>query len=208
MKEIKKNVLSLFALVIFALLAVSSKVNQLHYGAFNYDVSVEEKSERNYLEKNDGTKVYWSSLKSKSGLLVKDQFTIDNQKFPYSEIKGYRDGNFYYKRFKNDYLKRIVHGKINVYVQFVEASTTSTSINGSIRTSYYTRTNHYAQKGDDGDLIGFYDQASIKQLISDCPLSVEMIDISKSKVKKAIKKDRAYLNSIFEVYNNDCKPIK
>jgi hypothetical protein len=57
-------------------------------------------------------------------------------------------------------------------------------------------------------MIAFGDQNSIKKLVRDCPLSVEMIDLSNSKIRKAVKKDRNYLNNIFEVYNNDCKPVR
>ena len=206
MKNTKKNLLSIFTIIIFTGLAISSTVNKIHYGSFNYDNKIEEKStEGNYLLKNDGTKVFGNKIKWKSGLLVKDQIQIDDQKYKISEIRGYREYATYYTRFKKEFIKRIVHGKVNVYVMFTEVTTTTTDRNGFSRTKSYTRTDQYGQKGEDGEMIGLAGQKEIKELLSDCPLAVEMISLSNSKIRKAIKKDSNYLNSIFDVYNNGCK---
>ena len=183
---------------------MASKVNKLHYKAFKYDRSKEEKVTQNYLVKNDGSKVYGNKITWKVGLTVKDHIKIDDQRFPISEVKGYRKENFYYTRFKGEYIQRIVHGKINVYVQFTESF--RQGANGA--SIPYTRTDHYAQKGDDGDFIGVANPTDIKALISDCPLSLDMMDISNSKLHRAIKHDQGYLNDVFEIYNNDCKPIR
>ena len=203
-----KHLLSICAVVLFIILALASKVNKIHYGAFNYSNSVEEKSDDgNFLVKNDGAKIYGKKVSWKSGLLSKEQIQIDDQKFKISEIKGYRQGVNYYVRFgKGDYIRRIVHGKINIYVNFTEVSTTNTDRNGFSRTSHYTRTDQYSQKGENGALYAMANQDDMKKLVSDCPAAVQMLELSNKKMRKAIRKDPNYLNSIFEMYNNDCKP--
>ena len=205
----QKQLLSIIVVILFVGFALASKVNKIHYGAFNYNNNVEEKSEKgNYLLKNDGTKIYGDKIKWKSGLLAKDQIQIDSEKFPLKEIRGYRQGQYFYGRKGNEYIKRIVHGKINIYVEFTEVTTHSTDRDGRVRYSHYTRTDHYAQTGDDGSMVGVAGQNEIKKLVSDCPLAVEMASLSNSKMRKAVKKNRNYLNSIFETYNNGCKMNK
>ena len=206
MKNAKRNGLSFFAVAFFIFLALASKVNKIHYGALQYNNPVEENSDKgNYIVKNDGTMIYGQNIRWKSGLLVKDQIIIDDQKFKISEIRGYRDGSTYHGRLKNEYIKRIVHGKINLYVQFTEVTTTTTNNSGFSHTSSYTRTDQYAQRGEDGPMIGIAGQKDIKELLSDCPAAVEMIDISNSKMRKAIRKNSNYINSVFDIYNNGCK---
>jgi hypothetical protein len=204
----QKQLLSFGVLIVFVLLAWGSAVNKIHYGAFNYNNKVEDKVEkRNYLVKNDGTKIYGEKISWKSGLLAKDQIQVDDQKFRITEIRGYRQGETYFDRLGNEYIKRIVRGKVNVYVKFTEVASTTTDRNGFTRTRYHTRTDQYAQRGEDGPMKAFGGQDDIKEIVSDCPLSVQMIDMSNSKIRKAIKKDPNYLNSVFETYNNDCKPV-
>jgi hypothetical protein len=167
---------------------------------------VEDRSEnKNYLVKNDGTKIYGESISWKTGLLVKDQIKIDDQKFKITEIMGYRTGDAYYGRLGKEYIKRIVRGKLNVYVQFTQVTTTSTDRNGFSHTRSYTRTDQYGQRGEDGKMVPLAGQKDIKELVSDCPLAVQMADVKNSAMRKAIKKDPNYLNRIFDIYNNDCQ---
>ena len=132
-------------------------------------------------------------------------YKVKGEKFPLKEIKGFVENNIYYIRKGNDFIKRIVHGKINVYVQFTEVTTHSVDRDGRTRYSHYTRADHYGQVGDDGPLVGLADQKDIIKMVQDCPLAVEMADLKNSKMRKAIKKNPNYLNYIFETYNNDCE---
>ena len=202
----RKQLLSFAVLFVFIFLATASAVNKIHHNAFNYLNKVEEKSPENYLLKTDGTKVYGEKITWKSGMLVKDQIKIDDQKFAMDEIKGYMQKNIFYGKKGNEFIKRIVHGKINVYVQFTQVTSTNTNASGAMSTRSYTRTDHYAQMGDDGQMVNIAGQKDIKEMVKDCPLAVEMADLSNSKMRKAIKNDPNYLNSIFDVYNKGCKP--
>jgi hypothetical protein len=202
MKTASKHLLSLSVIVAFMLLAIGSKVNKIHMGAFATGNKVEDMSDiRNYILKMDGTKIYGDEIHWKSGILTKDQVSIDGEKYKLSDVRGYRSGNRYYIRFKKEFIERIIHGKINVYIQYTQVTTTSSSG----RVSSYTRTDHYAQKGEEGELTGIAGQKDIKKLVEDCPESLERASVSNKEMRKAIKRDRNYLNSIFDIYNDNCK---
>jgi len=208
MNKSKRIFLSCCSLAVFMFLALASaSVNKIHYGAFNYGNRVEDPAEKNYVLMNDGTKIYGQKISWKSGTLTKDQVKIDDQKFKMKETRGYLEDGVFYARLGNVFIKRIVHGKVNVYVQFTDVTTMTTDSRGFSHTSSYIRTDQYAQKGDDALLVVIGNQEDMKKVVEDCPLSVEMCAISNSKMRKEIKKNRDYLNNIFDVYNNDCKPL-
>ena len=208
MNKCQKHLLSFFCLAAFAFFALASRVNKIHYGAFNYHNMVEDPSDtRNYIVMNNGSKIYGENISWKAGLLVKDQVKIDDQKFKISEVKGYQMSRIYYGRLRNEYIKRIVHGKINVYVQFTEVTETKHDDFG-FHTTHYTRTDQYSQRGEDGPMVAFGSQKDILDLVAGCPLAEEMANKSNNKIRKAIRQNRNYLNDIFETYNNGCKPIQ
>jgi hypothetical protein len=203
-----KNLLSICVLVLFACLALASRVNKIHYGAFNYSNRVEDPSDtKNYLLLNDGSKVFGEKIGWQSGLLLKNQIKIDEQKYKINDVKGYQNNEVFYGRLKNTYIQRIVRGKISVYVDFTNVTQTTTDHGGFSHTSSYTRTDHYSQKGENGPLVVMASQSDIEELVSSCPLAVEMAHKSSHQVRKAIRHDRNYLNEIFDVYNNGCKPL-
>jgi hypothetical protein len=203
-----RHLLSIAVLLIFTCLALASRVNKIHYGAFNYGNRVEDPADtKNFLVMNDGTKVYGEKIDWQSGFLLKNQIKIDDQKFKISDVRGYQKNEVFYGRLKATYIHRIVHGKINVYVDFTNVTQTSTDHTGFTHTSSYTRTDHYAQKGENGPMIVMASQSDIEDLVNSCPLAVEMAHKSNHQIRKAIKRDRDYLNEIFDVYNNGCKPL-
>lgn len=184
---------------------VSCAVAPLTTAPFNQDVSVEEKSEQgNYLLKNDDSKIYGKKIKGLYGLVVKDYISIDGQKFKPSEIKGYREGKFYYARLKSAYIKRVVHGAINVYIHQENHMQTSGATNMSRNV---IRIYQYYQNGDNGELILFGDK-DIKEIVKGCPKAESLADKSAGELRKAIRKNPNYINEIFEVYNKDCSLLK
>lgn len=199
-KNLQKHILSFAVLVAFFFIASSSAVNKIHAGAFNYYNRVEnEKDDKNHLVMNDGEHIYGDKINWKTGLFVKDQIKIDNHKFALKEVRGYQENGVYYGRFKNEYIQRIVHGpKINVYVKIVEvvSQTPGTNFRTTSKQAY-----HYAQKGEDGEMIELGSQTQIKKLVAGCPEAVKMASKSNREMRRAIKKNRNYLNSIFDTYN-------
>jgi hypothetical protein len=208
MKTSTKHLLSFSCIIVFAFFALASRVNKIHYGAFNYSNRVEDPNDRkNFLELNNGTHVYGDKISWKAGLFVKDQIKIDDQKYKLSEVRGYQKDQVYYGRLGNDYIQRIIHGKINVYVQFTQVTTTSTDHGGFSHTYSYTRTDHYSQLGDKAPLVVFGSQKDIRKLVEGCPLAEEMAGKSNHQIRKSIRSDRNYMNEIFETYNNGCKEV-
>jgi uncharacterized protein YxeA len=204
----KRHLLSVMVLVVFALLALASRVNRIHYGAFNYGNRVEDQSDtKNFLVMNDGTKVYGEQIDWQSGFLLKNQIKIDDQKFKIADVRGYQKNQVFFGRLGKTYIKRIVYGKINVYVDFTNVMQTTTDHNGFAHTSSYTRTDQYSQKGENGPMVVMASQSDIEDLVNSCPLAVEMAHKSSHQIRKAIRRDRDYLNEIFDVYNNGCKPL-
>lgn len=201
-----RNLHSVMAFALFILLALGSKVNKLHIGSFKYDNIVEDMSDTsNYILLNDGTKDFGKVVELKSPSFAARTIFNDGKAYSVDKVKGYRQNNvFYGKQGKADFPKRIVRGKINVYVLFTRSSTTGA--NG--RDMWYTRTTMYSQIGDNGPMKLFTGQKDMKELLAGCPTAVAMVDIGDKKLIKAIKSNANYLNEAFEIYNNDCKPIK
>jgi len=190
----------------FITLAVgSAQVNKIHCGAFSIESTGEDQKHESYVEMDDGTKVFGDGVTWKSGLIVKDQIKIDNKTFKIKETRGYFSNGSYFGRIGNSYARRIVHGKINVYYNSESVSSTSTDNQGRMRTTYRTVCTHYAQRGDNGDIIPIANQNDIKELVKDCPASVAMISKKDKEIRRSIRKDRFYLNQVFVTYNNGCK---
>jgi hypothetical protein len=195
-----KHFLSLIIICIFFLFAVASKVNKIHGGAFNTNIAPEPGS-RTYLELLDGTRIPGSKITYQSGIILKDQVTIDGRKFKMKETRGYMSQGIYFGRYGGSYIKRIIHGKVNVYHREEWVQDTDSRGRVSQRLSSF----HYYQRGDYGEMLPLSGQKDIKRAVADCPEAVKMADLSNGKMRRAIRKDYNYLNSIFELYNNECK---
>jgi hypothetical protein len=182
--------------------ALSSRVNKIHNGAFNYSNRVEDPSD-NCLVKYDGTKVYGRKITWNTGILARKSIKIDDQRFPFTEIKGYYENGVYYGFFRGEYGQRIIHGKVNVYVQFKMMTSTSTNGNGFTSTHSYMDAFHYAQVGENGPMIPLARKGDIKQVLEACPLAVEMMDKSTRKERR----NPNFLNHVFDAYNAGCKEV-
>ena len=81
-----------------------------------------------------------------------------------------------------------IHGKkINVYVSEIDGGV------GSIDGMGY-----YGQIGENGELQRLTTEQDVIKLVSDCPLSMQIINEGKTKGN--------YLYQAIRAYNNDCKP--
>lgn len=162
-------------------------------------------AKENYLVKNDGTKIYGNKVNWQGGLLLKKSISIDGQSYPISEIRAYKTGKEFYGRLNGTYVKRIVQGKINVYVTgYTQVETSSaTGIQRQV-----THTAHYYQKGDYAPLVLLTSNADYKKVLADCPLALSMVSKSTAEMRKAIRNNINYLNEAFGIYNNECKTVK
>jgi len=195
-----KQTLSVLAIAAFFLMAVASTTVKIQTNQFSSKTAPEDKVESTYLVLNDGSHVTGKKITWTAGVILKDQIKIDNQKFKFAEVRGYMQNGIYRKRSGSDFLDRLVHGKINIYRDISHITTTS----GHSNTPFI----HYMQRGENGPLIIIANKKNIKEAVSDCPLSLELASLSDREMKKALKSNGRYLNEIFEVYNNDCKPLR
>jgi hypothetical protein len=203
------NTKHFFSLVVAAaflfLAAGSARVNKIHCGAFNKVSSGENRDDQNYVVMNDGSRVGGEKISWKSGLIVKDQIKVGDEKFRIKDTRGYFSNGTYYGRLGNGYAKRIVHGKLNVYYTEEMVTSTSTSHTGQMRTSTRMRCDHYVQVGDNGALTPIANQKDIMAYVKDCPKALEMIDKKDREIRRSIRRNRNYLNEIFITYNNGCR---
>jgi hypothetical protein len=200
-----KNLLSFFVITVFALLAVASAAKKkLVSNSIAHTSSKETVAENgNYVIKNDGTRLDGADIKWSFNSLGHSWVKVDGQKFDSEEIRGIRTGSVYYGRVPGGFAQRIIHGKVNVYLNKFRGTRTQ-GVGG--RSSYeYETIYYYCQVGEEkkAEMLKSYDH--IKEFISDCPLALSMLQMGKKEIKQAIKADGTYLNKVFETYNNDCK---
>ncbi len=161
---------------------------------------------RNYILKYDGTKIYTTESYFSAGIITKKTIKINDQEVNTADIKGMRRGNTYYERYKNSFVERIVHGKINVYSLSSTSYAHNAAVNRSPVSSTYT--DYYYQKGDESKLVSMEDLKDVQEAVKDCPAALELVSISTNEMWKNIRKDRSYVNKAFETYNKDCKPVR
>src|ERR1700683_3174307 len=200
-----KSVIPALTLILFLPTAVSCRVNHFNMGSFDLRVTVEKPADSaNYVVKNDGSTVYGQKiyLTSQSTVL------LDSQRYKASQAKAFRGGPFYYARVHGEFARRIVHGKLNVYVQYRTVGGTQyyAPVGGHGQTGQPFQAPpsleeyHYLQSGDDGPLMPLAGKNYITMAVQSCPLALSMADISSHPLTKAIRNDPYYLNQIFETY--------
>lgn len=206
MKKTTRHIYSFVVTIIFIVIAAgSARVNKIHCGAFSKAPTGEEAGHQNYIVLNDGRKVMGDKISWKAGMLVKDQIRVDDEKFHIKETLGYFRNGIYYARIGNDYAQRIIHGALNLYYTEDWVTSTTTSSTGQMRTTNRPVCRHYVQVGEDGPLHIIADQKDILEYVKDCPEAAAMIDKKDKAIRRAIRKDRFYLNQVFITYNNGCK---
>lgn len=199
----KKQILSFITLGIFLLLAAGSAVNK--FSSFSFGPTTQEsKSGEYYVELMNGQRIETDEMKIKGGIITKSVFKADGVTYPLTEVKAYMEDGTYHLRVGKHFAKRIIHGKINVYEQ---TYLTHEYDNHTKMPKAVMATRYFYQKADTGELIKMPGQKEVIEAVADCPVALEMADISVGKFNKARRRNRQYLNSIFETYNNDCMPL-
>lgn len=200
----KKNFFSLAACVFFIYLALACKSsNKLWCGSMNTNVKPDSELE-NFVVFNDGSKIVGENISYRTGTFVSDQIKINEEKYKIVDTRGFKTSGIFYGRVGKDYAKRIIAGKINIYYRDRTRISTSTDASGRTKTKTYLECLYYYQVGDTGILEEFYKYNTIRELIQNCPQAAAMMDKSDGEIKKILKKNSGYLNSVFETYNS-CK---
>lgn len=193
------------ALIAFLCFFIGScKPNRLITGDMNYSTPPEDER-ATYLVMTDGTRIDGDHLEQKTVPFVgREYVTFDGKKYPIKETKGYMLHGFYYGGNGTIFMKRIVHGKINIYVKRrVDRDLSKPS--GVDGYHYGVTTYHYYQLGENGKIKPLSSYNAMRELVAGCPAAAAMANISNAQLKKAIKSDRNYINSIFETYNRECR---
>jgi hypothetical protein len=202
-----RNFLSFVSVVLFFIVAVASKttkLNQLPVASITKHGQVEDTlGNKNFVEKTDGKKIYGGNISWKKGALVKDVVEIDNQKIPFSQVKGYMLGGNYYRLLDGEMVQRIIRGKVNVYYYYDYV--TSYRDGKSVQR---LDVRYYYQLGDKAEIEKLLNSEHLKALFEDCPAAYAYVDMKQSKLKKILYKETGYLNKAFELYNNNCKPLQ
>jgi len=199
----KRMAFNLFApMCMFFVIACGGIKNELVTVSFDGRRSVEgPATAQNYLLKHDGSKVYGSKIKGRSGDLIKDWISIDNEKFKMSEIAGFKEDSTFYFRINNRYTPRVVKGKVNIYKQSVSSSSYDASTHS---TSYREYIYYFVQTGDDTSQVYMLNNNNLKTLVADCPKAFEKVNYTAKELRKLIKGNKRYLNETLSLYNNNC----
>lgn len=194
-----KHLLSATIIIAFFLIAMASKVSKVNADSFNTNVRPDTRK-GTYVIMNDGSRV--SGKEINTGGLTNNIIKIDGQKISAKDVRGFVEDGVYYVRYDRQYLKCIIPpGKVRVYLH--HSTSPSTNADGrSVRAPHNTL---FYQIGETGDILPLKGKEGILAVVADCPKAVQMANLSDSDLRKAIKQDDNYLNSIFEVYNNGCK---
>ena len=194
-----KKSLSIICVLFFILLAMSSSKN-MGVGFFYKNDMVEDASDtRNYLEKNNGDKVYGDKILLRSKMLKKDKIAIDGQEYNLPDIIGFRESNVYHGRYGGGYFQRVVHGKINIYYAGI------TNHSGQMASQSSQSVFYYSQVGNLNNLVPITNKNDFLNLLNGCQASIDMLNKKNRHLSRAVKEDQRYFNKMFEIYNNDCK---
>ncbi|HMO61838.1 MAG TPA: hypothetical protein PKC39_12550 [Ferruginibacter sp.] len=197
----KQNLLSLIACTFFIYLAFACTVHKkLWCDSMDANVKADEETE-NFILFNDGNKIAGEKIAFKSGTLTKDVIMIDKDKYPIAETRGFKSNGIFFGRYKNTYAKRIIKGKINIYYREIIKHGTSTNASGQTRSTINVDCLFYYQVGDTGIIEEFYKYKTIRQLIQSCPAAAAMMDKPDKEIRKMVKANAKFLNSVFETYN-------
>jgi hypothetical protein len=197
--KIKKYAVLFFALISFAGCVSSSSLPNLRS-----DAEAAEKNKGEFVELNNGTIVEGDISKVSLGTLMAikkvGNVTLNGTKYGYKEIKAFqREGKYYRKEiYLNDFVERIVKGKINVYREFH----TGERANSNGTSSQYNYYLYYLQKGDTEKVVAF-ELKVLRKMVEDYPPAVEELkkydDLSKK--QKKYKGDN-YFDNVISTYNN------
>lgn len=202
-----KHLFSVLILGFFLFLASASKVNKFILQNFSNDL---REGSTDIVEMIDGRIIETGTMKVVTQA-YRPQVWIDGEKIPMKDVKGFRRNGVYYLQTKKyGSVRRVVQGVINIYERDYVDKATSKSQGPNPMTFEHKldRTVYLIEKNNSGEVDFLMNQKDIIAAVQDCPLAVQMADLKNSELAKQLKKNKRYLNEIFEVYNNGCKPLR
>lgn len=159
--------------------------------------------ERPYVDLNDGTKVYGTTVDVVRG----GNIVLDKVKYKLNEIKGvqmvkedeYGPGTqeVYYLTSMNNMLYQTVFNGSRIGVFCYGTGYSSGHMSGTLLQYYY--------KKSDGNLVRFRKYTELAAALADCNKTKSLADLSEKEIKSELKDDYNFILKALEDYENKCK---
>lgn len=193
-----KDFISLLCLFVFFIFAVASSTEQqLRCNSFSRKPLGEDSADVNYVLMNNGEKVYADRIIWGTGFRAYKNVIADGNKIPFDDVAAYFYKGYYYQKNQLHFATRLVHGKLNLYVDEITINVNSST--------HRTNCIYWVQQGEKGYIRPVRWLSDLRELLKDCPAALKLLEGKQSKMFRAIAKNRDFLNKIFVLYNNGCK---
>ncbi|RYZ19600.1 MAG: hypothetical protein EOO16_19465 [Chitinophagaceae bacterium] len=169
----------------------TAQVSDFNITTFLIKDTTELSPEGFYVLLATGEKKPGQKMSLKTGALVKDHITLDGTRYNLDQVKGYNSGIAYYAMYGSSFIRRFVHGKINLY--YVPDRT-------------YNLPYIFSQIGDDGPIKPLNTTKQVRALLADCPSLEAQVPHGSGEVRKAGRAHYGFMTKLFEDYNKGCTP--
>ena len=183
-----RTVTSIVSLILFLLLFSCNTVSKTTaFSPYSFK-EMPPAEKRQYVVMKDSSIVYGEKVSGwAAGAIGKRVAHIDGRQIPVSEVLGFQNKEGYWAKLEyNAVAKRLIIGRISVY-----------------RSQYDPQRPGlvFFQK-ENGPLKQLSSREELKQMLRDCQQAYDMLNISADDYLKIVKKQRYYLNTVIETYNN------
>jgi hypothetical protein len=136
--------------------------------ADRFTASVRDK--KNFVELNDGSIIESKKVSYNTPTFGKANFVLDNErKILETEVIAYQLNNEYFRKYEaQDFIVRVIHAKINIYIGMV--GTSFDAIGGG----KVSQKSYYIQKGDNGK-IEFLNAKHVKDIVKDYAPAYDLV---------------------------------
>ncbi|MCR6720226.1 MAG: hypothetical protein NVV59_07955 [Chitinophagaceae bacterium] len=200
----KRHLLSFLMVIAFLIIATASSVQKNETSRFVMGKGKKE-SGPDRIELYDGRVIEMNELTFSGKLFGKTYVETNEGRIPWKEVRAFKRDGIYYLHYGGMELKRIIHGRINVYAEdYVRESTEyNTRTQQSVQRRHYLIRYHYQRDG--GPVILLVDQSGIEKAVAGCKPALDMVNVPFKTFRKSVRKNRNYINQVFERFNSECK---